>query len=101
MGGHDVTYLLSLGHNVTCVDASAVALSKYAKLNPNATFIQGDVVTMKLANFRSRFDFIFMRSVLYHIEGKRGVLKRICMWLKLDGIFLDVEYDPDQNAKLA
>lgn len=104
--GYDLNYLLDLGHKVTCIDVSHVAIDRLSKVYANASLIQGDIADDHLlgdAKFIGRFDLVFMRSVLYHLAHplKRAALTHIYSWLKPGGYFLDLEYDPARNSNMA
>ncbi|MEM2211637.1 MAG: class I SAM-dependent methyltransferase [Nitrososphaerales archaeon] len=70
---------------VTCVDLCKNILIGNKKLHPEARFILADATTLAL---REKFDFIFAKDVIEHIEKDLRFLLNMNRHLKKDGILL-------------
>lgn len=73
-GGKWTGFFLKRGAQVTCVDRCENVLKGNAKLNPEAEFICGDIASVKL---KAKYDMIFCKDVLEHIEDDEMILKRM------------------------
>lgn len=71
--GNDAAYLSSLGHIVTAVDFSPVALTKAKQLhgeNDHLQWVQADFFTEK-ESFKSKFDIVFDHTNYCAVDPKR------------------------------
>lgn len=84
-GGIFTRFFLDLGAKVTALDISPVVLEANKIENPEATFVCGDATTFRLKN---KFNFIFAKDIIEHIEEDNLFLKNIAAHLCLNGYLL-------------
>lgn len=78
-------YFLKKGAQVTCIDRCENALKGNAKQHPEAKFICGDVANVK---FDNKYDMVFFKDVIEHIEDDETILRRIYDSLDDGGMLL-------------
>ncbi len=84
-GGFWTDFFLKAGADVACVDVYKEILEGNQKLHPEAKFILGDATVLK---FDEKFDFIFVKDVIEHIERDEGFLKNMSGHIKEGGIIM-------------
>ncbi len=82
-GGIFTRFFLDLGAKVTALDFSPIVIEANRLDNPNAVFVCGDAGTMKM---EEKFDLIFAKDIIEHIEDDDRFLKNISDELKNGGI---------------
>ena len=88
-GGKWTAYFLNRGANVTVVELCTNICEGNKLKNPKANFINADATNIKIDK---KFDFIFVKDVLEHIENDLQFLKNMNNHLKGDGlIFLNTQ----------
>jgi len=97
--GKNSVYLANLGANVTAVDVSDIALSRFA-LQPNYTKcaakikqIQADIRTVNFSPFH--FDVIIAYGVFHCFSHKQeiySIIQKIKSWTKTDGYFIGLTF---------
>ena len=90
-GGIYTEFFVKQGADVTCVDLCEQILKGNAKLHPEAKCILADATTVTL---KEKFDLIFAKDVIEHIEDDLLFLKNMKKHLKTDGTLLIIT----QNA---
>jgi len=83
--------------SVTAIDSDVALLDDLAE-RPNATVVEGDLMTMAFGT--ARFDLVHSRSVLMHVEDPDAVVRRVVPALRAGGAVLFEEVDglPAQRA---
>jgi SAM-dependent methyltransferase len=78
------------GFDVLGIDISEVQIERARGLVPDATFVQGDVVTWETEP--ASFDAVVSLYTLIHVplEDQRTLLPRVRRWLRTDGFFLAI-----------
>lgn len=84
-GGIFTRFFLDLGAKVTALDNSPVVVEANRLDNPEVAFICGDAATIKL---EKKFDFIFAKDIIEHIQDDALFLKNISDGLKNSGYIL-------------
>ncbi|MBA7486413.1 Ubiquinone biosynthesis O-methyltransferase, mitochondrial [subsurface metagenome] len=84
-GGIWTEFFIKQRANVTCVDLCEKILKGNASLHPQASFILGDATTMKL---KEKFDLIFAKDIIEHIEEDIRFLKNMNEHLRENGLLL-------------
>lgn len=86
--GVPVTKRLAMsGAKVIGLDIATKMIERAKRNVPEATFIFGDVVTIR---FESGFDGVFAWDSLFHLplDRQEEVIRKITGWLNTDGLFL-------------
>ncbi len=84
-GGIWTKYFIAHGANVTCVDLVKPILDANKAENPSATMVVGDATNIKL---QKKFDIIFAKDVIEHIDADAAFLLNMHDHLKDDGIIV-------------
>lgn len=84
-GGIWTEFFVKQGAIVTCVDSCEQVLKGNAKRHPEAKFILADAATVTL---KEKFDLIFAKDIIEHIEKDIHFLENISRHLKKDGLLL-------------
>jgi trans-aconitate methyltransferase len=85
--------------SVTAIDSDTALLGDLAK-RPNASVVEGDLMTMAFGE--ARFDLVHSRAVLMHLENPDTVIEHIVPALRPGGVvfFEEVDGAPAQRAAL-
>ena len=98
--GDNVIFLQKHGCDTYCLDIASIPLSK---IPSGIHTFHGDITdsNLLLPNEWKNFDFIMMRSVMYHQNqrNKLAILKKIVKLLSTNGIVIDKEYDAQANQQ--
>lgn len=81
-GGVWTDYFIKKGANITCVDMSEQVLKGNEKLHPEAKFVLADATAVKL---EKKYDIIFVKDVIEHINDDRKFLSNMNEHLKKGG----------------
>ena len=84
-GGIWTDFFVRQGADVTCIDSCEQILKGNAKLHPEAKFILADATTVTL---KEKFDLIFAKDIMEHIERDIDFLRSMNRHLKKDGLLL-------------
>jgi 2-polyprenyl-6-hydroxyphenyl methylase / 3-demethylubiquinone-9 3-methyltransferase len=84
-GGIWTDFFLRKGATVTCVDICKPVLDGNALLHPSAKFILCDATVVDIGE---RFDFIFAKDVIEHIENDQQFLRNMRNHLNDEGLIL-------------
>ena len=84
-GGIFTRFFLDLGSRVTALDYSQAVIEANRIDNPEAEFICGDASTIK---FEKKFDFIFAKDIIEHIQDDGRFLKNISDGMEQGGYVL-------------
>lgn len=84
-GGIWTKYFLEKGADVTCIDILKTAVEANQKSNPKAKHILGDATSI---NLNEKFDLIFMKDLIEHVQNDEGLLKNMFKHLKENGLLL-------------
>lgn len=84
-GGLWTEFFLNKNTNVTCVDVNEQILKGNAKLHPKAKFVLGDAKNIKL---NEKYDFVFAKDIIEHIDDDEKFLKNMSSHLKDDGLII-------------
>jgi len=94
-GGKWTEYFIKRGANVTVVELCKNIFEANKLKNPGATFINADATDIKIDN---KFDFVFVKDVIEHIENDTTFLKNMNKHLKEGGlIFLNTQNSRSLN----
>lgn len=95
--GRNALHLLRMGHQVTCVDASAVARERALKSFARENF-SGEYILMDLSENLPVGNWDGVVSVWCHLPVilRRKVHAKLSEWLNDGGIYLAEGYTPDQ-----
>jgi len=94
-GGIWTKYFLEKGAKVTAVDISEPILEANQTNNPGAKFILGDATTIKI---NKKFDLIFAKDVIEHIQDDEKFLENMNAHLKKNGrIFISTQNNFSKN----
>jgi len=82
--------LIQRGFDVLGLDISEVQIERARGLVPDATFVQGDLVTWEAEP--ASFDAVVSLYTLIHVplEDQRTLLPRVRRWLRTDGFLLAI-----------
>jgi len=83
-----LNFLLRGGARVTCIDTCEQILKGNAKLHPQAKFILADATTVKLDE---KFNLIFAKDVIEHIQDDRQFLKNMNRHLQNKGLIINTQ----------
>lgn len=84
-GGIWTEFFLNKNANVTCIDINEQILRGNAKLHPRAKFVLGDATDLKL---NKKYDFVFAKDVIEHIENDEKFLNNMKFHLKDNGLIM-------------
>ena len=84
-GGVWTSYFIRNGASVTCVDMAEQVLKGNQKLHPEAKCILANATTVKI---NEKFDLVFAKDVIEHIEDDIEFLKNMSDHLKPSGMIL-------------
>lgn len=84
-GGIWTEFFLAQGARVTGVDVLEPILEANRRRNPRATFVLGDATTVSIP---TRFDLVFGKDVIEHIQDDRRFLQNMSRHLKDGGLLL-------------
>jgi len=84
-GGRLIRRLEARGFHIRGIDASAKMIELAQQNHPDATFTQANIINWET---EAKFDFILAWDSLFHLplDQQAPVLKKLCSWLKLDGV---------------
>lgn len=87
-GGIWTEFFIKRGARVTCIDTCEQILKGNAKLHPQAKFILADATTVKLDE---KFNLIFAKDVIEHIQDDRQFLKNMNRHLQNKGLIINTQ----------
>jgi len=84
-GGIWTEFFLNKNTNVTSIDVNEQILKGNANLHPKAKFVLGNAATVKL---NEKYDFIFAKDIIEHIEDDEKFLKNMNSHLEDGGLIM-------------
>jgi 2-polyprenyl-6-hydroxyphenyl methylase/3-demethylubiquinone-9 3-methyltransferase len=89
-GGIFTSRFLGHGATVTCVDICEPIIAKSRELHPAAQFFIGDATDIDIPDSNCRFDLVFAKDVIEHIDRDAMFLKNMYRYVKPGGAIVVV-----------